>query len=169
MPTENPTQVSPPAAIETAPPQENQQQKAELQEDEAETSQCLTDAERRLKEAAEKLDKIIPDDMKISAVDICADVNSLADNVGSAITTLMAQRNIDKLNEHVLKSLTKRWIKKVFPFLQQGLKAAAVLRPVYFQWLTSTASDSCTVWIDSIGRARSYSGIPGLKMGFSPG
>ena len=89
---ETPPQLSTPAAVETPPSQENRQQEAESREDDAETSQPLTDAERRLKDAAEKLDKMIPEDMRINAVDNCADVNSLADNVGSAITTLMAQR-----------------------------------------------------------------------------
>jgi hypothetical protein len=113
-----------------------------------------------LSEAAAKLDKAIPADMKISVVLNCADVNSLADNVGSAISTLMQQKNIDKSNEHVLKSLTKCWIKKVFPFIQQGLKAASVLNPRgLVDLLTSADINSCTVWIDRIRRTGHRTGI----------
>ena len=126
-PTKDSPQRPTPVALETAPLAEESQHEVESHEDETETSRSLTDAERRLKDAAEKLDKMIPDDMRISVVENCADVNSLADNIGSAITTLMWQRNIDKSNEHVLKSLTKRWVKKVFPFVQEGLRVGTAL------------------------------------------
>jgi hypothetical protein len=108
----------------------NLQQTADQSQVPSETLSHLGNSERRLEEAAKKLNKVIPKESFLSdhlEITGCADINTIADNVASAIGTLMSERNIDRTKQSVVKTLLKGWVKKALPFIQQGLSAASVL------------------------------------------
>jgi hypothetical protein len=146
VPSRNPT--TPADTIEP----ENTQTNAEQRSD---TPPSLAGAEARLKEAARKLQTLIPEDvlqcgeLKFNDIEGCADINSLADNVGLAIATLMDQRNVEKSNQSAVKTLMKGWVKKVLPFIQQGLSFATVSNRVTI--LVTIASDPRALHNNRIG------------------
>jgi hypothetical protein len=110
----------------TTQPQDHQQQTAGQQKA---TPTPLKTAEARLKEAANKLQKVIPEQLLESdklEIKGCADINPMADDVALAIGRLMDQRNVDEAKQSVVKTLMKGWVKKALPFIQYGLNSAKV-------------------------------------------
>jgi hypothetical protein len=106
------------------------EQQTDQQGEHLETDNPLNEAEKRLEESAEKLDKAIPRSKILRSGELkikgCADINSMADNVAYAIGALMKERNIDQPQQSVVKALIKGWVKKALPFIQKGLTAATV-------------------------------------------
>ena len=95
----------------------------------------LERAQKKLKEAAEKLKSKIPSNMilkeeqlKTDSVKGCADVNCIAEHMGLAIESLMHERSRDdESDKGTVKELVKRLVKKSLPFVEPGLTIAQVL------------------------------------------
>jgi hypothetical protein len=89
-------------------------------------------AEERVKAAAEKLKKKIPQEifqteaLEIKPIHGCADINSLSQLIESAIGTLMEQQQFENSEQTMIQALTNAWVKKVIPFVQQGLSIVKV-------------------------------------------
>jgi hypothetical protein len=82
-----------------------------------------------LNEAVEKLKQKIPQDILASStfeIKPSADINSLANNIGSALVTMMEQRNIEKAKQSNVKMMITEWAKKTIPFVEKGLTIANV-------------------------------------------
>jgi hypothetical protein len=87
------------------------------------------DAVNKLNEAVEKLKQKIPQDILTSStfeIKPSADINSLANNIGSALVTMMEQRNIEKAKQSNVKMMITEWAKKAIPFVEKGLTIANV-------------------------------------------
>jgi hypothetical protein len=84
------------------------------------------------KKAAEELKKLIPadiaqsEDLEIKTIKGCADINSLADRVGSAVVKVMEHRRMEIEKQPAVQKLLKSWVKNVLPFVHQGLSIAKV-------------------------------------------
>jgi hypothetical protein len=86
-------------------------------------------ANARLDEAGEKLKQKIPEDILASStfkIKASADINSLADNIGAALVTMMDQRKIEKAKQSKVKTMITEWAKKTLPFVEKGLTLADV-------------------------------------------
>jgi len=86
-------------------------------------------AQERLNKAGEKLEKKLPADLLASSdfkIKASADVNSLADNIGSALVTFMEQRDVEKSEQSHARNLITEWVKKTIPFIETGLTIANV-------------------------------------------
>jgi hypothetical protein len=89
-------------------------------------------ARARLNESAKMLKELVisewPDDggSELKAIEASADINTLADQVGLAIETMMRQRNIDRSNEPAVQKVIKGWVTKVLPFVTDVLSDAKV-------------------------------------------
>jgi hypothetical protein len=98
----------------------------------ADPPKTATEAEKRLKKAAEELQKLIPadiaqsEDLEIKTIKGCADINSLADKVGSAVVKVMEHRSMEIAKQPAVQKLLKSWVKNVLPFVHQGLSIAKV-------------------------------------------
>ena len=138
----------------SAQPETNLQQTADQPQAPSGLLSSTEYAEKRLKEAAEKLEKVIPKEVLQSGkleINGCADINTMADNVALAIGRLMNQRNIDESKQSAVKTLMKGWVKKALPFIQHGLSAASVLKLGVLYLLVPTGRDPGSLWINRIG------------------
>lgn len=85
-------------------------------------------AKDRLNKAAEELQKKLPEDIERSTileVEGGADINSLADDISSALVKMMEQRNVERSMEPV-QGFVIEWAKKTIPFIQMGLTIVKV-------------------------------------------
>jgi hypothetical protein len=109
--------------LETSPPRG-----AEKKEEENELPTNVAQAIDKLNKSAEKLKDSLPKTMiQESAtfkVDGGADINALADNVGSTLVALMSAQ--DSKSKQKAQSLLVEWAKKAIPFIQPGLSVASV-------------------------------------------
>ena len=84
-------------------------------------------AKDKLKKAVEKLEKKIPSDFQGKAtfeVPGGADINSLTDDIGSKLVTMMDLRN--NQSKKRVQNFVIDWAKKTIPFIQPGLTVASV-------------------------------------------
>jgi hypothetical protein len=83
-----------------------------------------------LNKAGKKLADKIPQDarreMKFE-IKASADINTLADNIGSVLVTMMADRQVEKSKQTHVQGLVTEWAKKTIPFVETGLTVANVL------------------------------------------
>jgi hypothetical protein len=94
-------------------------------------------ARDRLNKAAEQLKEKIPNDIQGSTsleVKGSADVNSLADNIGSAMVMMMDSRKVEQSKQSRVQALVIDWAKKTIPFVQQGLTIANVKTHFMILW-----------------------------------
>jgi hypothetical protein len=88
-------------------------------------------AQKRLNEAAAKLEKNISAELLASRnfeIKGSADVNSLANNIGSALVMIMEQRDVEKPKQSHARDLVTEWAKKTIPFIETGLTVTNVRR-----------------------------------------
>jgi len=86
-------------------------------------------AKGRLNRAGEDLKNKIPPDILGSTnfeIKASADINSLADNIGLALVTMMDRRSIEKSRQKHFLGLVTEWAKKTIPFIETGLTVANV-------------------------------------------
>jgi hypothetical protein len=121
------------SAVEAAQITENDsEQPIQSSDGDADPPKTATEAEKRLKKAAEELQKLIPadiaqsEDLEIKTIKGCADINSLADRVGSAVVKVMEHRRMEIEKQPAVQKLLKSWVKNVLPFVHQGLSIAKV-------------------------------------------
>jgi hypothetical protein len=122
------------SAVEAAQSTENHSELAVQSSDgDADPPKTATEAEKRLKKAAKELQKLIPadiaqsEDLEIKTIKGCADINSLADKVGSAVVKVMEHRSMEIEKQPAVQKLLKSWVKNVLPFVHQGLSIAKVV------------------------------------------
>jgi hypothetical protein len=90
-------------------------------------------ADKKLKEAAKTLEKLLPPDLlsslrrEMESTRGSADINALAESLGSIIEVLMRERDIEEAPSGL--SVIKVWAKKALPFLEKGLDVATVSSP----------------------------------------
>jgi hypothetical protein len=87
-------------------------------------------AQDRLDKAGENLKKKLPADLLASVhfeVKASADINSLADDLGSALVAMLEQANVKKTEQSHARTLVTEWAKKTIPFVETGLTVANVL------------------------------------------
>lgn len=90
----------------------------------------LQTAQSKLETAAEKLKRLLPeefsgqDELKMEGF---ADLNAVAQRLGSIVETLMYDRDVEETRKPVVLNLIKSWVKKALPFIEQGLTAATVI------------------------------------------
>jgi len=97
------------------------------QEEALPTSVAL--AKERLNEAGKKLrTKIPPNVLESAAFEIkgTADINVLADNVGSALVKMMEERSVSKSRQSRARVFVAEWAKKTVPFVEKGFTIANV-------------------------------------------
>ena len=91
-------------------------------------------AKKKLEEAARKLEGLLPLDLmssqreKMESIKGSADINALAESLGSIIEVLMRDRDIEEAPSGL--SLIKIWVKKALPFIEHGLDVATVSSPL---------------------------------------
>lgn len=93
----------------------------------------LASAEKKLKEAAKKLEGLLPPDLvssqetEMESVKGSADINAISESLGTIVEALMRDRHIvaEKETQTGL-SLIKIWVKKALPFVEHGLHIAKV-------------------------------------------
>ena len=86
-------------------------------------------AQERLNKASNKLKAKIPQEILESTnveIQASADINSLADNIESALVAMMDLRNIQKSRQTRVRVLVMEWSKKTIPFVKTGLTIAKV-------------------------------------------
>jgi len=89
----------------------------------------LDRANDRLDKAAEKLKNTIPEKMHANATfefKASADINALADNIGSVLVTMMDVEKVEKSRQAHVQDMVKEWAKKTLPFVGRGLNIAKV-------------------------------------------
>jgi hypothetical protein len=140
---QQPTVTADPATAATAPAsleleqtittsESAQQKPTEASCEELSPDSNITMAESRLREAADKLMQKLPEGLsEDSAIDFRSihcrpDINYVGEQLGTAITTLMDQRNVAKSKQGPVKALVQAWVKKASPFIQGGLSVAKV-------------------------------------------
>lgn len=138
---ENVVPLIPAVQVETAPPSSEQIVVTAQQSPvsgEKNGSQGITSdsevspAEARLQEAAAKLkSKLMMDllhevNMDFGPIQGHSDINSVAQQIGTAVVALMDQRHIAKSKQGPAKTFVQTWVKKALPFIQDGLSAAKV-------------------------------------------
>jgi hypothetical protein len=82
-----------------------------------------------LNKAGEDLKNNIPPDILGSTnfeIKASADINSLADNIGLALVTMLDRRSIEKSRQTHFQGLVIEWAKKTIPFIETGLTVANV-------------------------------------------
>lgn len=90
-------------------------------------------AEKKLEEAAKKLEGLLPPDLmssqreKMESIKGSVDINALAESLGSIIEVLMHDRDIEEAPSGL--SMIKIWVKKALPFIEHGLDVATVSSP----------------------------------------
>jgi hypothetical protein len=91
------------------------------------TSQRVALAEKRLKKAGNKLEKIITQkDSAEFEIKASADINTLAENIGAALVSLMEHRKVAESKQSQARSFVVEWAKKTIPFVDTGLTIANV-------------------------------------------
>jgi len=89
-------------------------------------------AETTLKEAAEKLQKKLPEEVqqderfRIKPIHGSADINAVSDSLQRSIGRLMDQQEVPEQKQILVKALTNNWVKKAIPFIHSGLSVAEV-------------------------------------------
>ena len=89
-------------------------------------------AHDRLNKAGEKLKKTLPADLLAIGdfeIKMSADVNSVADNIGSTLDTFMEQRHVEESEQSHARELITEWAKKTIPFIETGVSIAKVWCP----------------------------------------
>jgi len=90
-------------------------------------------AQDRLNKAGEKLKKKLPADLLASGdfeIKVSADVNSVADNIGSTLDTFMEQRDVEKSEQSHAREFITEWAKKTIPYIETGTTIANVEKPL---------------------------------------
>lgn len=91
------------------------------------TSQRVDLAEKRLEKAGKKLEKIITQkDSAEFEIKASADINTLAENIGAALVSLMEHRKVAESKQSQARSFVVEWAKKTIPFVDTGLTIANV-------------------------------------------
>jgi hypothetical protein len=75
----------------------------------------------RLNKAAQRLQNNLPEDISKGAnfkVEGSRDINSLADNIGSALVKMMEQRQVEESKQSHARSVVVEWAKKTIPFVK---------------------------------------------------
>lgn len=124
-----PTAASAVAIVELAVPTPQTHEDAVNDDEEGKLPTSIAIANARLNEAGENLKQKIPEDILASStfeIKPSADINSLANNIGSALVTMMDQRNIEKAKQSKVKTMITEWAKKTIPFVEKGLTIADV-------------------------------------------
>jgi hypothetical protein len=109
----------------------------------------LGSAEKKLKESAKKLEELLPLDLLTSQkkemeyIKGSADINALAESLGSVIKDLMGERDVEETSSGL--SVIKVWVKKALPFIEKGLDIATV-SPA-FSLLMKTGCGPSSVWV----------------------
>jgi hypothetical protein len=127
----NTTARSPPTEPPTEPAATSVQKKAAVNTDadREELPTSVVIAQDRLKKAEEKLEKKLSADLLRSGdfeIKASTNINTLADNIGSTLVTLMEQRNIEKSEQSHARDLITECAKKTIPFIETGLTIAEV-------------------------------------------
>jgi hypothetical protein len=123
-------------------------------------------AKRRLDEVAERLKKQIPKDFLGATtfeVQGCADVTSLADQIGKAIMETMKSQEVRKETQGPVQALMIDWAKKTIPFVQQRLSLTNVFLQILNCELNAAECDPCSVQLDCVRSVICHSGIPVIK------
>jgi hypothetical protein len=121
----------------------------------------LGTAEKKLKESAEKLEGLLPLDLlssqkrEMESTTGSADINALADSLGSIIEVLMRERDIEEAPSGL--SVIKVWAKKALPFVEKGLDIATVSSP--FSLLREIGCGPSSVWVARFGCSFCCAGI----------
>ena len=95
-------------------------------------STFATHAETTLNEAAEKLQKKLPEEVqqderfRIKPIHGSADINAVSDSLQRSIGHLMDQQEVPEQKQLLVKALTNNWVKKAIPFIHSGLSVAEV-------------------------------------------
>jgi len=90
-------------------------------------------AQDRLNKAGEKLKKKLPADLLASGdfqIKVSADVNSVADNIGSTLHIFMEQRDVEKSEQSHARDFITEWAKKTIPYIETGTTIANVEKPL---------------------------------------
>jgi len=90
-------------------------------------------AQDRLNKAGEKLKKKLPADLLASGdfqIKVSADVNSVADNIGSTLDIFMEQRDVEKSEQSHAREFITEWAKKTIPYIETGTTIANVEKPL---------------------------------------
>jgi hypothetical protein len=115
------------AVVESAAPAAEDVRGALNSDEEDERGVAL--AKGRLNKAGEELKNKIPPDILGSTnfeIRASADINSLADNIGLALVTMMDRRSIEKSRQTHFQGMVTEWAKKTIPFIETGLTVANV-------------------------------------------
>ena len=92
-------------------------------------STSLAIAKAQLNKAGENLKKEIPEEFLGNAnfeIKASADIVSLGDNIGSALVTMMDQRNVEKSKQSLARRFVTQWARKTIPYIETGLTVANV-------------------------------------------
>jgi len=84
-----------------------------------------------LKKAGEELEKQLPLDIRASTkfeVKASADINALAESIGSTLEVMMDRSNVEKSKQKPAVRLLTEWAKKALPFVETGITVANVQR-----------------------------------------
>jgi hypothetical protein len=82
-----------------------------------------------LNKAGKKLSDKIPEDVRRDMnfeIKASADIDTLADNIGSVLVTMMADRQVEQSKQTHVQGLVTEWAKKTIPFVETGLTVANV-------------------------------------------
>lgn len=77
------------------------------------------------KELGDKIPQDARGDMNFE-IKASADIDTLADNIGSVLVTMMGDRQVEQSKQTYIQGLVKEWAKKTIPFVETGLTVANV-------------------------------------------
>jgi hypothetical protein len=123
----NPAEDSPPTLLH--PRSSNDGDNGPPSNNEEPSSATLSLAKVSLKQATESLMKVLPENILRGAelgIKSSADINSVLENIGRKVGTLLNNRNVHKSNQSRIQAFLNGFVKKTIPFAHQGLLIAKV-------------------------------------------